>query len=189
MTTESLIAASGGSIHEHRKTTRRMRWWYESLADFMLAHPTATQNDIAKHFGRAVSTISTVVNTDAFKAYLRVRRAEYHATLNEAVKSRLLNVAEKSLDAILDKLEKKRDTIPLDQLNRTTEQTLRALGYGQPSGPSVVVNTGAPQPTTIAVSVSLDDLTAAREALRASQQQAIEPPPRIIDVTPESSDD
>lgn len=184
MSTESLIAAAGGSIHEHRKSTRKMRWWYEALADYMLAHPSATQNEIAAYFGRAVSTISTVINTDAFKAYLRVRRADYQGTLHEAVNTKLLNVAERSLDAILDKLDKKRDTIPLDVLNRTTENALKALGFGAANSPSVVVNTGAPQQTNVAVTVSLDDLEAARTALRHSQQQLPEAAPQIVDVTP-----
>ena len=185
---ESLAALTPSeSIHEHRLRTRKMRWWYEALADFMLAHPSATQNEIAAHFGRAVSTISTVVNTDAFKAYLRARRAEYHATLNEAVKTRLLNVAEKSLDAILEKLEKKRDTLPLDVLNRTTESTLRALGYGQSASPSVVVNNNPGAPAQVAVTVSLDDLEAARAALRHSQQQALAAP-TVVDVTPNSAE-
>ena len=66
LTREAQVAASGGSIHEFRKSTRKMRWWYESLADYMIANPSATQTDIAAYFQRNPATISTVVNTDAF---------------------------------------------------------------------------------------------------------------------------
>jgi ribosomal protein L25 (general stress protein Ctc) len=167
---EALIAASGGSIHEHRKTTRKMRWWYESLADFMIANPRATQNEIAAHFGRATSTISTIVNTDMFKAYFRQRRDQHAEVLDASVRSKLMNVADKSLDMMLDHLEKKRDTIPLEGLQRNLETTLKSLGYGQ-SSPQVAVTVNNAQPTVIPVAVSMEDLQAAREALRRNQMQ------------------
>jgi len=157
--------------------TRKMRWWYEALADYMLANPTALQNDIAAHFGRSAATISLVINTDAFKAYFRQRRNEFQTSLGETVKTKLMNVADKSLDAILDKLEKKRDTIPLESLQKNTEMTLKALGYGNSNGPSVVVNTGSTTHNSVVVpNVSLADLEVARQALRNAQAQSLAPP-------------
>lgn len=174
MSSEALIAASGGSIHEYRKATRKMRWWYEALADFMIANPNATQNDVAAHFGRAVSTISTIVNTDAFTAYFRKRRDNHAEVLDTAVRSKLLKVADLSLDVMIDKLDKKRDTIPLDMLQRTTSETLKSLGYGVEKGPSTVIN-NAPQ--YVAVPIGVADLEAAREALRQSQMRTINATP------------
>jgi hypothetical protein len=175
-TTEAAIAASGGSIHEFRKSTRKMRWWYESLADFMVAHPSATQNDIAAHFGRAPATISTIINTDAFKAYYRQRRNVHAEKLDETVRDKLFKVSDKSLDYMLEVLDKKRDTIPLEMLQRITDSSLKNLGYGAtPPGAGVTVNVG--QPSTVHVAVSLDDLEVARAALRRNQE-------KLIDVTP-----
>ncbi len=156
--------------------TRKMRWWYEALADFMLANPTALQNDIAAHFGRTASTISIVINTDAFKAYFRQRRAAFQSDLSEGVKQKLMNVADVSLDMMLEKLEKKKDSIPLDMLLKTNESVLKALGYGQTGGGSAVqvnVNTNA---ATVAPAVTLADLEAARVAFRNSQAAALPPP-------------
>ncbi len=152
---------------------RRMRWWYEALADYMIAHPAARQNDIAAYFKRAPSTISIIINSDAFQAYLRQRRGEYQKDLDTAVQTKMLNVADKSFDMILERFEKKRDSIPLGDLFKAVELTQKAA---EKAVPTVVVN-NAPQ-TVVPVAVSLDDLEAARTALRASQA------PRMIDVTP-----
>lgn len=152
---------------------RKMRWWYEHLADYMIAHPTARQNDIAAFFKRAPSTISIIINSDAFKAYLRQRRADYTDGLDTAVQQKMLNVADKSFDMILERFEKKRDSIPLGDLFKAVELTQKVA---EKSGPTVVVN-NAPQ-VAVPVAVSLEDLENARMALRAAQA------PPMIDVTP-----
>lgn len=175
---EAQIAAQGGSIHAHRKATRQMRWWYESLADFMIANPKANQEDAAHHFGRARSTISTIMQSDSFKAYMRQRRDEFASDLDSRVKGKLLQVVDGGLDIIIDKLDKKRDTIPLRDIQATTDSALKALGYGLEQGPSVTIN-NAPQ--TVVVPVSLQDLQDAQLALRAAQQRP------MIDITPNPS--
>jgi len=168
--TEAAIAAAGGSIHDFRKATRKMRWWYESLADFMVANPSATQNDMAAHFGRQPATISTVINTDAFKAYLRQRRAVHVEKLDQSVRDKLFNVTNKSLDHILETLDKKRDSIPLEQLRSLADSSLKNLGYGvTPPGGGVNVNVNT-TPQTLHVAVSLEDLETARQALKRNQQ-------------------
>lgn len=178
MSREAAVAAAGGSIHEFRKATRKMRWWYEALADFMIANPQATQNEMAAHFQRNPATISTVIATDAFKAYFRQRRAHHAEKLDTAVRDKLFNVSNKSLDLMLEVLDKKRDSIPLEMLARVSDSSLKNLGYGTtPPGNAVTVNVGQ-SPPSIHVAVSLSDLELAREALRRSQA------PKLIDVTP-----
>lgn len=158
------------------KATRRMRWWYEQLADYMMAHPQARQNDMAAHFGRSASTISTIIHSDSFKNYLRQRRSTYVEALDQSVRAKMLDVADKGFDLILDRFDKKKDTIPLDMLIKTTEMALKG---SQPSGgPSTVVNVGGPQNNTVAVSVDLATLQEAQRALRNSQQaQTLMPEP------------
>jgi CHAD domain-containing protein len=176
MSKEALIAASGGSIHEHRKATRKMRWWYEALADYMIANPKAKQNDMALYFDRGVATISTILNSDSFKAYMRQRRDEHAKTLDSDVRNKLLTLTGDVLDIMIDKVDKKRDTLPIADLQRTADMTLKALGFTAPQGPSVVVNNPT-QHTTVVVPVSLEDLQQAQAALRNSQN-------RMIDITP-----
>lgn len=161
-----------------------MRWWYESLADVMVANPRWTQNELAAHFGKTAPTISTIVNTDAFKAYFRQRRDQHAETLDAGVRNKMFNVVDKSLELILESLEKKRDTIPLDMLQRTAESTLKSLGYGaEPRGPSVSVNVqqNDNRQVVVPVAVSIEDLEAARTALRANQMRGVSPPPLQIE--------
>lgn len=172
--TESRIAAQGGSIHEHRKATRKMRWWYEAMADFMMANPNATQNEIAANFNRAVGTVSTIINSDAFKAYLRQRRSVHVEALDQSVRTKMLTVADRGFDLILDRFDKKRDSIPLETIQKLTETALKASGYGQLNAPGVSVTVNAP--TTVPVSVSLADLQAAQQALRNAQSHSLAPP-------------
>lgn len=173
-THDSLLALADPDTHHGAVLrTRKMRWWYEALADYMITHPSATQGEMAAHFQRHQATISVVINTDAFKAYYRARRAEHAEKLDSAVREKLFRVADSSLDRMLDVLDKKRDSIPLETLHRTADTALKNLGYGA-SAPNVV-NVSAP-PTTVNVAVSLDDLERARAALRRNQQA---PPPTI----------
>lgn len=176
---EDRAFANGVPRHAYRKTTRKMRWWYESLADYMIANPNATQNEIAANFGRATATISTIVNTDSFKAYFRQRRNAHAERLDAGVRQKMYNVADAGLALILDRFDKKRDTIPIEMLQRTVDSTLKSLGYAsEASGPTIVNNVqAAGPPQLIPVAVSVEDLQAAREALRRSQMQIIEPPP------------
>ena len=74
-------------------------------------------------------------------------------------------------------LDKKRDNIPLEILQRTAESSLKSLGYGaaQPAvGTTVNVSTSPP---VVHVAVSLDDLEQARMALRRNQMQTIDHDP------------
>lgn len=179
MNSEDRAYARGVPRHLHRKTTRKMRWWYESLADYMVANPHATQNEIAAHFGRAPTTISTIINADSFIAYFRQRRDKQAEFIDAGVRSKMLNIADKSMDLILNNLDKKRDTIPLELLQRVNENALKNLGYGAAApGPSTVVNVGqgGGQLQLVPVPVSIQDLEAARAALRRSQTQVLEAP-------------
>jgi hypothetical protein len=157
-----------------------MRWWYESLADYMIANPSASQNDIAAYFQRNPATISTVINTDAFKAYFRQRRAQHAEGLDTAVRAKLFSLANASLDHMLAALEKKRDSVPLETLQRTSDMALKNLGYGVGTSSGVTVNVDQKGPQTVNVAVSLDDLTRAREALRRNQMRVIDADPPAL---------
>jgi hypothetical protein len=149
-----------------------MRNWYETLADYMIVHPTISNGELAKQFGRAESTISTVINTDSFKMYFRQRRAQHEQTLDAQVRQKLFKIADNSLDTMLAVLEKKKDSVPIESLQRMSDMALKNLGYGAGSPSGVTVNVGPAQPQTVNIAVSLDDLERAREALRRNQLAA-----------------
>src|SRR5882672_1213416 len=142
------------------------RWWHEALADFILANPTASQKDMAAHFGKSVGTINFIVNTDSFKAYYRQRRAAFEESLDSNIRNKLMKLADSSIDQMLATLEKKRDSVPMEILHRTSDMALRNLGYGAPPAPQTIINN---QPSHVNVAVSVEDLERAREALRRQQ--------------------
>ena len=76
--------------------------------------------------------------------------------------------------------EKKRDTIPLQQMIDLQDKVLDRLGYGlQPEArtpaPSTIVQVNVPQ-TMVTVPVSPHDLEAARQALRRSESMKLSEP-------------
>jgi hypothetical protein len=80
---------------------------------------------------------------------------------------------------MLTVLEKKKDSVPIESLQRMSEMAFKNLGYGaSANGAGVTVNVGAAQPATVNVAVSLSDLERAREALR---RQQLAPPDNVVD--------
>lgn len=55
-----------------------LRHWHRTLADLILAHPEATQRELARKLDRSEYWMSVVVNSDAFQEYLASRREELH---------------------------------------------------------------------------------------------------------------
>ena len=139
--------------------------WYDSIIDDILSNPGTTLKATAKRLGRADTTICSVVSSDLFKARWAQRREQFSQALDERLTRKLAAVAEKGLDATIEILEKKRDSIPLPVLNETVKNSLDRLGYGPsaPASPPVIVNNNV---------VSAEALAAARENLRAIEVPA-----------------
>lgn len=160
---------SGQNTYREHLTTRKMRWWHESLADLMLAHPQLSQKEIAQHFGRTPATIGLIMGSDSFRAYFRQRRAKFNELHDIVTRDKILNIADASMDLMLERLDKKRDSIPLELLSKITETSLKSLGYGEQRPAQTVVQVNNSAPTLVPVAVSIEDLEAARAALRRSQ--------------------
>lgn len=84
----------------------KMRYRHEAIADMMLAHPAATQNEIAEKLGYTASWLSTVINSDSFKAYYEERRAEWNNELADTAHRKALEVGIKALDKTLEGLDR-----------------------------------------------------------------------------------
>jgi len=147
---------------------QKMSWWYWALLDEMVARPQATKKELADHFKVSYATVVAVTGSDIFLAHYEERRRERSARLDGALVDRLQGVALKALDAIETHIEKKRDAVPLPDLTTVLDKTLTSLGYGPKSGPGVQVNVAAGQQNVVAP-VSIDDLEAARKALRRTE--------------------
>lgn len=150
----------------------QMRWWYASIADWMLRNPGSKLEECAKFFNKHPNTISLIINSDVFKAYLAQRRREWQLDHDAQLTQRLGDVAMKSMDCILEQIDKKRDTLRLDVLTELMGSSLEKLGFGKPNAPTVQVNTMVDASTQqIAIAVSPETLREAREALRIAESR------------------
>lgn len=147
----------------------RWRWWYESIADRMIAHPDWTIQQIADDLKKGANTISMIVNTDLFKAHFFERKRRWQEAHDQSLRQKLTAVATNSLDLLVNQMEKKKDLVPIQQMQEIAMSALDRLGFAVKAGPQVVVN-NAVQNNTIAPSASADALLQAREAMRKVEQ-------------------
>lgn len=151
-------------------TNGRWRQWYVDIADWMITHPGGTLTDCAKALGRHLNTVSYIYRSNTFQDYYSQRRAEHSARQDELMRHKLTGVAVKSLDVIMQKLEKQGDQIPLKFATELSMGALDRLGYA-PASPntSVNINTGTQQ--VVQIAVSAEALAEARDAMRAAEEK------------------
>lgn len=125
---------------------QKIRIWHEQLVDYMLLNPHAKKEDIARHFGRNVQWIYSLIRTDLFKAYYRKRFEAHQQAVTDSVIARTSSVANKALDKLAEKLDKSPD-LPMSEIRQTAEMAIRALGYGAGSqrGPALGVQVNVNQ--------------------------------------------
>lgn len=153
-------------------TVGRWMWWYDAIADWMIANPDGRLYDCAKELNKGAATISSIINTDMFKAHLAERKAAWAAKHDDALLARVRRVANLGLDGIAEHLEKKRDSVPLQRLNEVTMSALDRLGYSPAKAAvtNVQVNSsGATQVNFPAVTPL--QLEEARAALRRVEEK------------------
>lgn len=147
----------------------RWRWWYTAIAEWMLDHPDGTLQDCARDIGRGYNTVCMIASTDLFKAHLAMRRKDYQARRDTAVISKLTAVANRSLDIIGEVLDKKRDQVPLKQLESLATSALDRLGFAPQPVQTTINNTIVNSQSR--PSVTLEELESARRAYRSIQEQ------------------
>ena len=156
----------------------RWRWWYSSIADLMILEPNLTQQEIAVRLDKTPATIYAITGTDLFRSYLDQRKRDLRAQTESVLTQKMTKVAEASLDLVLDKLEKKRDQVPLDTLQELSVSMLDRLGYSpKPAGPTVQINAPTTTNNQTVVAVSADALSEARAALRLAEARRAETAP------------
>jgi hypothetical protein len=132
---------------------KKISWWHERLADWMLANPDKTLGEAAELFQCSRSHLSIIKNSDSFKIYWEVRSGTYSGEVVEKSTNSLVGVqekagaaAEQALDELNRRLEQAPEVMPVQQLLDITKVGMSALGYGAkangpgPNSPSVNVN-------------------------------------------------
>lgn len=146
---------------------QKLKLRYEILADFMIANPRASYAELGEQLGLHANTVGMIVRSDIFQEYLRQRRDRNAEEFDGAVREKVMKTADRSLDLILDVMEKKRDNIPLGQLLQINERAMDALGYGGSAKAQPAVNVNVQQNNqTVAAPVAREVLESARATVR-----------------------
>ena len=150
----------------HKKNPR---WYHTHIIDWMMANPGGSLADCALFVGKTQPTLSAIIRSDLFQAALEKRKAEFSNVQDLIIKKKLTQVSIASLDMILDVIDKKKSTIPLESLNEVADGALKRLGYGLETKQSPVqVNI---QNNSVAVPVSAAELDSARTLMKQHQNK------------------
>jgi hypothetical protein len=118
-------------------TRTTVAYTHAAMADFVMMNPRASREEIARHFGyKNTSTISTILNTDAFKALLAERKKELVDPLvTQSIEEGLKVVAQLSVQRMAERLGDIYDPPSEEFVLKSAELAARALGYGaKPQG-------------------------------------------------------
>ena len=143
---------------------KKVRAWHEELLEFILANPRASGQEIALYFNVTEAWVSTVKNSDAFQELWAKRRGEHFSRVSSNIVEKVTALAEVTVDALTDEVEKKKrnNDLEIQTLTEVSNMALKALGFGakreSSNGASININTG---PTYV---VDKDTLARAREA-------------------------
>jgi hypothetical protein len=162
----------------------KVNYWHEQLANYMLAHPTDTNAEIAKHFKVSKGYICILKNSDVFKSYYRQRADKFNdaafSTVLDDVVGQTVAMTSMALDALNEKLEHSANTMATSELLTIADTGLKRLGYGATkfSGAPVNIQNNINNITQ----VNRGDLDAARRKLAEAHgvdvtQQASLPAP------------
>lgn len=153
------------------KATKPVKWWHEAIIDDMIAFPIDTLEARGKRLGYSGSYLCVIINTDMFKAAYQERRESYKTNIDAAILNKATRVAAEGLDLILETMQTKRTQIPFAALTDTVDKTLTRLGYGIEKKPSPVQLTVQGNNVAVLPTVTAEQLTSAREALRRVEQE------------------
>lgn len=139
------------SLHEMDEgfTLQKLSHRHHAIMDYMLAHPVKRQPEVAAYFKVTPAWLSTVRNSDLFKARFAERRRLMDEDQSTRIASRLADVAEDGIEALSDIIadEEQDGRLKLD----ATKMALESLGFlgkgkvhGEPqqAAPAIQVNVG-----------------------------------------------
>lgn len=156
----------------------KVNYWHEQLANYMLAHPTATNEETAKHFKVSKGYVCILKNSDVFKAYYRKRADEFNEKANSIVLDDVMGqttmMASLALDALNKKLENHGDQMNEAMLLSIADTGLKRLGYGATKFSGAPVNVQINNNNTS--SVQRGDLEAARNKLAEAHGVTVSEP-------------
>jgi len=113
---------------------QRVSYSHDAMIDIIIAKPDVTGDTLATHFGYSRGWVSRILCSDAFQARLAKRRTEIvNPTLVANFEERLKGLAARSLDVIMEKLDKVDEVTGLActaTAFKALELSAKSLGYG-----------------------------------------------------------
>lgn len=109
---------------------KRVSYSHDMIIDYIIANPGKSRREVALHHGYTEAWLSRIMNSDAFNVVLARRREEMvDPTIVATVKENLTNVAQRSMEILLKKLENPTQ-IKLEDAIKCMDVATKALGYG-----------------------------------------------------------
>lgn len=152
--------------HGREILSRGISHVHEAFADYMLTNPGCTLRELAAQFGYTPPWISSVINTDMFKAYLRDRRNGIATMVDQGLPAKLEAAGHLATERIIEVLAKTDDPdLIVDSFDRIMHRLGYAPGKGQTANaPGQVTNNNV-------FFVEKSDLAEARAALLAQHDR------------------
>lgn len=125
-----------------RSGIQKIGYSHDAMIDQIIANPGIHQNQLAAIFGYSPSWISTVIASDTFQARYAERRKELvDPGVLEAVENQFKGLVRRSLEILMEKLDKPANDIPDQLALRAFEIASRAAGYGAKESSVTITHT------------------------------------------------
>lgn len=99
---------------------------HELMMDWILQNPGGTLREMGAYFNYSVSWLSTVMQTDAFKAYAAERLQGVHAHVTADIPAKMRALAELSIERMTEMLFKTDDA---DVIKDSFDKVMNRYGY------------------------------------------------------------
>lgn len=109
---------------------------HDAILDFILLNPSATQEEVARHFGMGRVWITCILNSDCFRAALKERQSNIAGLLDMTVADRIRGTAVVALERLAATIETSLDG---QFLLDATDKLLHRAGYAPSKGPTTAI--------------------------------------------------
>jgi hypothetical protein len=107
----------------------KVRYTHDAMIDMVVENPWVSQNELGARFGYTATWVSLIFSSDAFRERLHERKAELvDPQIRASIEERLRAVTAKSLDVLLEKLN--RPVVADNLALRAAELGARGMGTG-----------------------------------------------------------
>lgn len=109
----------------------KVRYSHKAMVDMIVANPWISQGELAKNFGYTEGWVSQVIASDAFQAYLALRKEELiDPALRATIEERFKGLVARSIEILMRKLEQAPNLISDDLALKALDIAAKAAGYG-----------------------------------------------------------